>query len=260
MKRIFLAGLSVIAITIAGSMTAYAGEWRQDSKGWWYQADDGSYPASSWHLIDSDGDGLVENYYFDSNGYLLTDTITPDGFQVNEDGAWVYEGRLIVQLQSNALAAIDQPLPDMEISMEDITREYVRGLDDFSGFDIYLGGTYKSVVESLAEGGNLLQRDSKDISIAELRHLVENLESIDFSAYNNSDSLLLRKLKAADEWAVNIMLQYSKDMVLLYDRGISWENKRLVAFRLKDLFDKRNDLLNEVAELFEKVLAGEIRR
>ena len=56
------------------------------------------------------------------------------------------------------------------------------------------------------------------------------------------------------------MLQYSKDMILLYDRGISWENKRLVAFRLKDLFDKRNDLLNEVAELFEKVLAGEIRR
>lgn len=63
--------------------TAFAGEWKQDTSGWWYQNDDGSYPVSSWQNIDG------KQYYFNSAGYMLYNTTTPDGKQVGADGAMV---------------------------------------------------------------------------------------------------------------------------------------------------------------------------
>lgn len=75
-----------------GSITTYAGEWKQNNSGWWYQNDDGSYSTNSWQWIDGNNDGIAESYYFDSNGYLLANTTTPDGYQVNESGAWTING------------------------------------------------------------------------------------------------------------------------------------------------------------------------
>lgn len=53
-------------ISMAMGLTAFAGEWKQDATGWWYQNDDGSYPNS----------GLAEIgynwFYFDNNGYMKT--------------------------------------------------------------------------------------------------------------------------------------------------------------------------------------------
>lgn len=57
--------------------------WKQDSIGWWYQNADGSYPKSAWQQI---GD---KYYYFNEAGYMLADTTTPDGYQVDVNGAWV---------------------------------------------------------------------------------------------------------------------------------------------------------------------------
>ena len=34
-----------------------AAEWKHDSKGWWWQNDDGSYPAASWQWLDGNHDG-----------------------------------------------------------------------------------------------------------------------------------------------------------------------------------------------------------
>lgn len=76
MKRIILTAL----LSISMSFTAFAGQWQKDANGWWYQYDDGSYPYDEWILIQS------ECYYFDHNGYMLSDTITPDGYQVDKDG------------------------------------------------------------------------------------------------------------------------------------------------------------------------------
>lgn len=57
--------------------------WQQDSTGWWYQNADGSYPKSTWQLIDG------EYYYFNERGYMLSNTTTPDGYKVNSNGAWI---------------------------------------------------------------------------------------------------------------------------------------------------------------------------
>lgn len=47
--------------------------------------------------IDGNNDGKAECYYFDSVGYMLVNTTTPDGCTVNADGAWTQNG--VVQTQ-----------------------------------------------------------------------------------------------------------------------------------------------------------------
>lgn len=64
------------------SMTALAGEWKQDNTGWWYQDDDGTYPVNGLKKID------YYWYYFDEAGYIKTGWIeTPIGwYGFNNDG------------------------------------------------------------------------------------------------------------------------------------------------------------------------------
>lgn len=74
------------AVSVASavlSMTSFAGEWKQDASGWWYQNDDGSYPTNTWKEING------KQYYFDNNGYILTNTSTPDGQKVDASGALI---------------------------------------------------------------------------------------------------------------------------------------------------------------------------
>lgn len=74
-----------IAIALVSTFAACAGTWQKDAKGWWYQNEDGSYARSQW--IEDRG----KWYYFNSKGYMLSDTTTPDGYQVGSDGALINE-------------------------------------------------------------------------------------------------------------------------------------------------------------------------
>lgn len=67
------------------SVTAFAGGWQRDARGWWYQHNNGSYTTNGWEQING------KYYYFDGAGYMLANTTTPDGYYVNADGAWVQE-------------------------------------------------------------------------------------------------------------------------------------------------------------------------
>lgn len=57
--------------------------WKQDSFGWWLERPDGSYLANEWYQNPSNGLW----YYMGPDGYMLTNTTTPDGYWVNSDGA-----------------------------------------------------------------------------------------------------------------------------------------------------------------------------
>lgn len=94
MKRMKKAITIVIATATMASqaMTAMAAEWKQNEIGYWYQEDNGSYPTNSWKWING------RCYYFDSNGYMLANTTTPDGYTVDATGAWTVNGA--VQTQS----------------------------------------------------------------------------------------------------------------------------------------------------------------
>jgi hypothetical protein len=92
LKRVIKLFAAVSLLSISMASTIHAGTWKQDDHGWWWQEGDKSYPSSVWKWIDSNGDGIAECYYFDENGYLLTETMAPDGSAVNESGAWTDEG------------------------------------------------------------------------------------------------------------------------------------------------------------------------
>lgn len=92
MKKLVKTGALAIMATLVLSSTAFAGTWKQTDGRWWYQNDDGSYPANGWQWIDSNNDGLAESYYFDEAGWMLANTVTPDGYTVNANGAWTENG------------------------------------------------------------------------------------------------------------------------------------------------------------------------
>lgn len=84
----------------SGTQNTVSEGWKQDNTGWWYQNADGSYPANSWKEINGvwyyfEGNGYmasnkwIGNYYVGASGAMLTNTTTPDGYQVGADGAWI---------------------------------------------------------------------------------------------------------------------------------------------------------------------------
>jgi hypothetical protein len=75
--------IATVMISEALSSVAFAGEWKQDATGWWYESDNGSYPVNCWQEING------KQYYFDGSGYLLLNTTTPDGKQVGADGVMI---------------------------------------------------------------------------------------------------------------------------------------------------------------------------
>lgn len=86
-----------------GISTGNGNHWCLDTKGWWYQYANGSYPVNSWQLIDGKwycfGQdayircGWIEWngkwYYTDASGAMLVNIRTPDGCYVGGDGAWI---------------------------------------------------------------------------------------------------------------------------------------------------------------------------
>ncbi|HJB07559.1 MAG TPA: hypothetical protein H9716_06780 [Candidatus Enterocloster faecavium] len=106
-----LTGLAAgLALSVLISFPSYAGHWVHDKNGWWWQEEDKSYPRDTWKWLDGDGDCLAECYYFDRDGYLVSDSIVGKGYEVNEDGAWVEDGQvqqIIVPYGGNVIGTDD---------------------------------------------------------------------------------------------------------------------------------------------------------
>ena len=60
-----------------------------DTYGTSFYYDDNNYYNDGWHLIDDNGDGVYEYYYFSLSGHMLKNTIAPNGHKLNEDGKLV---------------------------------------------------------------------------------------------------------------------------------------------------------------------------
>ena len=103
-KRLFLAGLTTGLLSLSVAFPAMAGSWKNgagdNATRWWYDNGDNTWAANGWRWIDGNQDGVSECYYFDSEGWLLTSTTTPDGYNVNADGAWTVNG--IAQIRQTA--------------------------------------------------------------------------------------------------------------------------------------------------------------
>ncbi len=93
MKKLMMTAAVLTAVWTA-AVPAWAAGWKLNQTGWWYDNGDGTWPHSGWEYLDGNEDGIAECYYFDQNGYCLMNTVTPDGYQVNENGAWVENGQV----------------------------------------------------------------------------------------------------------------------------------------------------------------------
>ena len=144
-KLLFAVGVASAVL----SMTSFAGEWKQDASGWWYQNDDGSFTRNGWQNISG------KQYYFNENGYMLHDTTTPDGKQVGSDGSLV-----------------SAPLFDYDIDNCHITYTRHEIAKDYKGNEclvIYYNYTNKRSDEVSAMGNSaylsLYQDDSRNAAV-----------------------------------------------------------------------------------------------
>lgn len=120
-KSIFKTMLLAGSLSVLFSFASFAGEWKQDTTGWWWQNDDGSYPTSQWQWIDGNKDGVSECYYFDSNGYMMVNAEV-EGSTVNSDGAWTVDG--VVQTQGTTQQTANNNT-DIKLETNFIKQEYV---------------------------------------------------------------------------------------------------------------------------------------
>lgn len=101
--RLSAAFFAAAAAVVLASFPAMAGDWKkgtgENANSWWYDLGSGKW-AKGWEWIDGDNDGVAEKYYFDQNGWLLTGTVTPDGFTVNAEGAWVDGGNVRIMVST----------------------------------------------------------------------------------------------------------------------------------------------------------------
>ena len=70
------------------------GVWTEQNGRWWYDKGNGVYLQNGWYWIDGNHDGRAECYYFDAEGWMAADCVTPDGYRVDANGAWVDHGQV----------------------------------------------------------------------------------------------------------------------------------------------------------------------
>lgn len=85
MKKCISGIALAIALSQFVSISSYAAVWKQDAKGWWVDNGDGTYKKNEWYKDNG------KDYYLGADGYMLTNTTTPDGYKVGADGSWINE-------------------------------------------------------------------------------------------------------------------------------------------------------------------------
>lgn len=110
------------AMAAGMAMTSFAAGWQHNDTGWWYgtNEDNTMWYASGWEWIDGNGDGVAECYYFDTRGYMMAGTTTPDGYTVNADGAWVHDDTV----QTKKVEPIAQPQVQGDLPRTDVYGAY----------------------------------------------------------------------------------------------------------------------------------------
>ena len=143
MKK-FIGLVAVAAFSSIMVSSAMAGAWKQNNVGWWFDNGNGTYPASTWQWIDGNNDGIAECYYFDRAGYMLANTSTPDGYQVNASGAWVQNGAVQTRnLRANSQTTSSRP----KLVLFDVNPTYeTSGIVKEKTMTVTDGGTWTDVI------------------------------------------------------------------------------------------------------------------
>lgn len=168
-KKIMVSAALFMAMTMA--TTTMAAVWRTgdgaNQNRWWLDDGNGSYASNEWRWVDGDSDGVAECYAFDRDGWMYANTTTPDGYQVNGDGAWTVNG--VVQTRQTGtgtqVAADSQKNPRILVAYYSLPE--TGGTDTDSGASrVATGNGVQGNVEYMANtiaqttGGDLFRIDT----------------------------------------------------------------------------------------------------
>lgn len=200
MKRLWIMLLTVCTLSMLMVSTAFASGWTtgqgENSSRWWYDLENGQYygiPTQTveWQWLDGNSDGIAECYAFDREGWMYAGTTTPDGYEVNADGAWTVDG--IVQTVAvaagyagtRAAAPIQNPQEDDEniliafFSKTGTTEEAAREIQAVTGgdlFEITVADAYPSSYQSTVDRA---RRELDENARPVLTSTVENMQEYD---------------------------------------------------------------------------------
>ena len=121
-RRILAAALSA-GMTLGMLSTAFAGTWKVNLNGWWYEEDNGNRPVSEWKWIDGDGDGYAECYYFDADGYMVHNREI-NGFLLNGNGQWMAGDHVQSEYIGGGSGAASGGTQTGEAAYADVYRKY----------------------------------------------------------------------------------------------------------------------------------------
>lgn len=132
--------------------------------------------AGGWNWLDSNQDGTFECYYFNDDGTYLTNTTTPDGYQVDSSGAWIKDG--IVQVKNGGSGASTQGSVTTQVLS--INPNYRNSADKsnaaVNSISISIGGS-STRIDDLGDiyGKDLfLGLDNRDYTLDEFKKVLEN--------------------------------------------------------------------------------------
>ena len=136
--------------------SAYAAGWElgtgEHASDWKYVNADGTV-MTGWHTIDGNNDGIAEWYCFNQDGWLKVSTTTEDGYTVNENGAWVKDGKVVtVQTGSSdgSSAAAAQSGQGMPLGRYELKYNVVNGQERALSMNVL----YTSYVDLVASSEN----------------------------------------------------------------------------------------------------------
>ena len=181
MKKIKTTVAAVLAATmvLSSSIVAFAGQWQQEGTAWKYQNDDNTYTANGWQWIDGkryyfDANGYmaankwIGNYYVGSNGAMLTNTTTPDGYQVGGDGAWIQN-----QGQKQNDGVHTKTFTDYDANL-DVNFNVLEDRTDVNGNQYILIDEHTTTFSFTSSLSNINPSEIVDISFAAYRYSPEN--------------------------------------------------------------------------------------
>lgn len=99
MKKKFIFITAVAVLSIFTAIPTYASGWKSDSNGWWYEYADGTFPKNTWAQLSSGG--KTSWYCFNPDGYMYSNTITPDGYFVSTSGELTVLGKAYMDILSS---------------------------------------------------------------------------------------------------------------------------------------------------------------
>lgn len=98
MKNIKIKTMFITAVlVIIFSIPAFSkNTLKNDEHGFWLEDEQGYYYANTWMWVDMINNGVYYHCYFGEHGYMLVNTVAPDGTQINELGQAVFNGAPII--------------------------------------------------------------------------------------------------------------------------------------------------------------------